>query len=66
MMKTTFYFILKVLFLLKVFKFLFNHFGDVEKGLDWKPKVYFKMYDVKTLETNNCNASIDQYLKKYW
>ena len=66
MMKTTFYFILKVLFVPKVSKFLFNLFGDAKKGLDQKPKVYFKMYDVKTLETSNCNASIDQYLKKYW
>ena len=29
-----------------------------------KRKVNFKIYDVKTWETNNCHAHIAQYLKK--
>ena len=30
-----------------------------------KYKINFKIYDVTTRETNNCNIHIAQYLKKY-
>ena len=32
--------------------------------LDYKDKVNFKIYDVTTWETNNCNTHIVQYLRK--
>ena len=38
-------------------------FGHVKKRLDKNDKVNFKIYDVKTWETNNCNTHIAQYLK---
>ena len=43
------------------FKFLSGLFGRVEKLLNQKDKIYFKIYDVKTWETNNCNTHIAQY-----
>ena len=48
MMKNVFYFILKALFVLKIFKFLSWLFGHVEETawLEWKDKVDFKIYDV--------------------
>ena len=58
MIKNTFYFNLKALFILKIFKFLPCFFGHVEKQFDLKDKVNFKFYDVTTWETNNCNAHI--------
>ena len=64
MMRNVFPYTLKSLFVLKVFKFLYELFGHVEKRLDWKDKVNFNIYDVTTLETNNYNAHIYQYLKK--
>ena len=39
-------------------------FRHVEKPLDWKAKVNFKIYDVAIWLTNNFNAHIGQYLKK--
>ena len=42
MMKNAFYFTLKALFVLKIFKFLSSSFGHVEKWLDQKDKVNFK------------------------
>ena len=36
----------------------------VRKQLDKKVKVNFKIYDVTTRETNNCNTHIAQYLEK--
>ena len=39
-------------------------FGHAEKRLDEKDKVNFKIYDVTTWLTSNCNTYIDQYLKK--
>ena len=62
-MKNTFYFILKALFFLKLFKFL-SFFVHVGKRLDKKAKVNFKIYDVKTWEKYNFNAHISQYLMK--
>ena len=64
MMKNDFYFTLKALLVLKIVKFLSSIFGHVEKRLDQKDKVNFKIYDVTTWLTNNCNTHIDQYLKK--
>ena len=48
-MKNAFYFTLKALFVLKIFKFLpWLYGGHVEKRLDQKEKVDFKIYDVTT------------------
>ena len=44
-MKNTSYFILKGLFVLKIFKFLPCLFGHVAKRLDEKDMVDFKFYD---------------------
>ena len=63
-MKNTFYFTLIALSVPKMFNFLSWSFGHVENRLDYKDKVTFKTYDVITLEINNCNAHIVQYLKK--
>ena len=63
MMKEAFYFTLKALFVLKIFKFLSSHFGHVEKRLDWREKVYFKTYDATTWLTNIWNKQTAQYLK---
>ena len=46
MMKNAFYFILKALFIPKIFKFLFCLFGHVGKQLDKKVKDNFKIHDV--------------------
>ena len=56
MMENTFYFTLKALFVLKIFKFLSWLFGNVEKHLDLKDKVNCEIYDVTNWLTNNCNA----------
>ena len=40
-MKKAFYFTLKTLFVLKIFKFFFFFFGHVEKRFDQKAKVDF-------------------------
>ena len=63
-MKNAFYFILKVLFVLKIFTFFPDFFGYVEKRLDNKSKVNFKTYDVASWNTNNYNKHIVRYLKK--
>ena len=54
---------LKTLFVLEIFKFLSWIFGYVEKRLDKKVKVNFKIYDV-TDWTNNYNTNIIEYHKK--
>ena len=64
MMKNAFYFALKALFALEMFKYLSWLFGQVEKRFDYKENVNFKIYDVTTWETNNSNAHVAQYLKK--
>ena len=64
MMKNAFYLTLKVLFVLKTFKFLSWLSGHVEKRLDLDDKSNFKIYDVTTWETNNYNTHIVQYLTK--
>ena len=64
-MKYAFYFTLKAVFVLKIFKLLSWLFGQIEeKRLDKKDRVNFKIYDVTTWEINNCNTHIAQYLKK--
>ena len=64
MMKITFYFTSKVLFVLKMFKFLSWLFSHVAKWLDKKDKINFKFYNLTAWLTNNCNAYIAQYLGK--
>ena len=63
MMKNVFYFILKVLFSLKIFRFLSWHSWHLQKVVDEKLKVNFKNYDVITWETNNYNADNTQNVK---
>ena len=55
-MKNAFYFILKVLFVLKIFKFKFK--------ISKKAKFNFIIYDVINWKTNNCNTLIAKYLMK--
>ena len=64
MMKNAFYFNLKALTVVKITKFLSWLFDHVEKRLDLRDKVNFKMYDITIWETNNYNAHVAQYLKK--
>ena len=63
-MKNVFYFNLKALFVLKVFKFLSGLFSYVGNQLDKLDKVNFKTYDVANWKTNNYSKRIAQYLKK--
>ena len=58
MIKNAFYFSLKPLFVLKIFKFLSWLFDHREKLLDLKDKVDFNNYDVRAWLTNNCNGHI--------
>ena len=60
-MKNTIYLILKVLFVLKVFKFLFK---KIKKRLDQKSKGSFKIYGVTTWLTKNDDTYIAEYLTK--
>ena len=53
MMKNAFYFILKALFVLKIFQFLPRLCGHVT-FLDQKWKVNFKIHNVTNWLTNNC------------
>ena len=63
-MKNAFYFMLKALFVLEIYKFLSYLLGYVEKRLDTKAKVNFKIYDVTNWTANNYSKYIAQYLKK--
>ena len=63
-MKNAFYLILKALFVLKIFKFLFCLFGHGERTACLKDKDNFKIYDTTTWLTNNYNTHIAQYLSK--
>ena len=47
LMKNAFYYTSKALFVLKISKFLSQHFGHVSKRFDQKDQVNFKFYDVK-------------------
>ena len=64
MVKNYFYFTLKTFLVIKIFKFLFRIFGHVEKPLDYKDTVKFKINDVTTWLTNKINTLIAQHLKK--
>ena len=55
MMKNAFYFTSEATFVLKIFKIFFY---CVAKQLDKKDKINFKIYDVITWLTNNCNTLI--------
>ena len=57
MIKNAFYFILKVLFVFKIFKVL-----HVEKRLDKKDEVNFEIYEVTAWLRKNYNTHIAQYL----
>ena len=63
-MKNVFYFTLKTLFLLEIFKFLSWLFDLVAKRLDKKDKVNFKFYNVTAWLTNSYNTYISQYFKR--
>ena len=52
---------LKALFFLKILHFCPDFFGHVEKWLDKKNKINFKIYDVTD---DKYNTHIVQYLKK--
>ena len=64
MMKNVFHFILKDLFVLKILKLCIKFLVMMEKRLDKKVTVNFKIYDVKNWLTSNCNTPIDQYPTK--
>ena len=64
-MKNAFYFMLKALFVLELFKFLPWLFGYMEKKLSKKANVNSKIFDATDRTINNYNTHIDQYLKKY-
>ena len=63
MMKNDFYFILKALYALKIFKFLSWLFGHVEKTASLeKKKVNFEIDDVPAWLAMNYNTYIVQYV----
>ena len=64
-MKTAFCLILKALFVLEIFIFSPWIFGYVEKHLDQKAEINFKIYDAVDWTTNNYNTNVAQYLKKW-
>ena len=47
-MKNDIYYTLKVLLVLKIFKFLYSLFGNIENQLDLKDQLNFRIYDVRT------------------
>ena len=63
MMKNDFYFMLKSLFVLKIFKFLSWLFGQLTKRLDKKDMIEFRFSDVTAWLTNNFSKYIAQYLE---
>ena len=54
---------LKALFILDIFKFLSKLFCFVEKQLDKKAMVNFKIYNVKDWRRTNYNIYTTQHLK---
>ena len=62
--KNIFYFMLKALFVPEIFTFLSWLFGYVEKRLDKKAMVNFKIYDVIDWTTSYYNTHNVIYLKK--
>ena len=63
-MKIAFYFILKALFVFKIFRFSLDFLVMHKKGIDYKYKFNFKTYDVTAWLTNNYNTHIVQCLTK--
>ena len=63
-MKNAFYFMLKALLIFEILTFTSWLFGYVEKRLDKKAMVNFKVDDVTDWTTNDHNTHIAQYLKK--
>ena len=61
--KNAFYFYHKALFVLKILKFMSGFCSHVEKWLDLKNKVNFKIHDVTTWLTNICNTHLAHYLE---
>ena len=62
-MKNAFCFILKALFVLKIFNFFCDDFLVMyEKWLDEKDKVNFEIHDGTSWFRNYCNKHIAQYL----
>ena len=55
-MKNIFYFLLKALLVLEIFKFLSWLFDYVEKRLDKKAKINFKIYEFTEWITSNYNT----------
>ena len=64
MIKNAFHVFLKTLFVLEIFRFLFLHFGHLEKRLVEKAKVNFEACDVTNWVTDNDNTFIARYLKR--
>ena len=62
MIKNAFYFILKDLFILKLFKYLSWIFGLVEKKAYMKDNFNFEFYDETAWLTKNYNTHFAQYL----
>ena len=63
-MKNALYFMFKALFILEIFTFLSWLFRYIEKRVDKKPKINFKIYDITGWTTNNFDTYIVQYIKK--
>ena len=64
MMKNDFFYPKNSLFSRYLNIYLSYIFGRVEKLLDQKDMVNFKIYDVTAWQTSNCNIHIAQYRKK--
>ena len=64
-MKNAFSVMVKLISFLKCLCFCPDFVGYVEKHLDKKAKVNFKINDITDWTKNNYNACIVQYLKKY-
>ena len=64
MTKSTFYFILEALFVLRIFKFLPWLFRYVEKMTWLEIKTNFKIYGVTTWLRNNYNTHVAQYITR--
>ena len=63
-MKNAFYFMLKAVLIFEILTFTSWLFGYVEKRLDKKAMVNFKVDDVTDWTTNDHNTHIAQYFKK--
>ena len=62
--KMFFYFILKALLVVKIFKFLSWLSGHAEKTAWLELKVNFEIYEATTWLTNHCNKQVAQYFMK--